>query len=124
MPEEEPLVPKFIQDAVETGPIDPVTQKPYWTTNLRDLWWAEQETAAALAVRYHAAAVQMPPYYPARWFRVSFTPDAMWYLQFPNGTLINAGILADYFRRNPEAEHPGVADKYVRDYITAAMAGL
>ena len=84
---------------------------------------ADAATAKAIAARYGATAVPMPPYYPAQWRRILFNPASMWYLQMPDGTLINAGILADYFRRNPEAEYPGVADKYVRDYIAAAEAG-
>ena len=115
----QPLVPTFITDAVEYGPgQDPSTVK----TKLNDTWWASKETADALAERYGAKSVAMPPYYPAPWYRVSFSPASQWYLMFPDGTLINAGLLADYFRRNPEDKFPGVADRYVQQIIAAEEA--
>ena len=118
------IVPEFITDAVEENPgYDPTGHPIIIKTRLNFIWWATAATARAIASRYGARAVQVSPYYPAQWTRATFDPPAQWYLQFPDGTLINAGILADYFRRNPEAEHPGVADKYVRDYIAAAEAG-
>jgi hypothetical protein len=118
------IVPSFVTNPVEETPGYDFTGKPtIIKTPLNFIWWADASTAKALAARYGAKAVAMPPYYPAPWHRSTFDPASQWYLQFPDGTLINAGILADYFRRNPEAEHPGVADKYVRDYIAAAEAG-
>ena len=121
-----PLVPTFIQNPVEemlgiNAEDVPVVVS---TTPLNPTWWADAPTARALAMRYGANAVTMPPYYPAQWRRVWFNPSSQWYLSFPDGTLINAGILADYFKRNPEQQFPGVADKFVREYIAAAQAGL
>jgi hypothetical protein len=119
------IIPAFITDAIEeligfnTQGQPTVLQ----TLPLNFIWWADTTTAKALATRYGATAMPMLPYYPAVWRRVQFNPASQWYLFFPDGTLINAGILADYFRRNPETEHPGVADKYARDYIAAAEAG-
>lgn len=90
---------------------------------LNFIWWADAATARALATRYGAKAVPLVPYFPAHSTRLAYDPASQWFLQFPDGTIINAGILADYFRRNPEAEFPGLADKFVRDYIGAAEAG-
>jgi hypothetical protein len=118
------ILPEFITDAVEETPgYDPTGKPTIIKTALNFIWWATSLTARAIAARYGAKAVPMTPYYPASWTRATFNPASQWYLQFPDGTVINAGILADYFRRNPEAEYPGLADKYVRDYIAAAEAG-
>jgi len=119
------IIPSFITDASEElmGYNSQGQPTVLQSLPLNFIWWADAKTAKALAVRYGATAVPMPPYYPAVWRRVMFSPAGMWYLFFPDGTIINAGILADYFRRNPEAEHPGVADKYVKEYIAAAEAG-
>ena len=38
----------------------------------------------------------------------------MLYIQAPDGRLVNAGLLAAYYARNPESQFPGVADKLVR----------
>lgn len=123
--EQTPIIPSFITAAVEEMPgYDPTGKPITLIIPLNFIWWADAATTRAIATRYGAQPVQMPPYYPAAWRRVAFNPGAQWYLQFPNGTLINAGILADYFRRNPESEHPGVADNYVKQYIAAAEAGL
>jgi hypothetical protein len=116
------LVPVFESNPIEYGPGNTPLDQAIWKTPLRDLWWATKQTADELAKRYGAETVGMPPYYPAKWARVGFEPALMWYLRFPDDTLINAGYLADYFRRNPEAEHPGLADKYVRQIIAAEQA--
>lgn len=123
---ETPIVPTFVSNPTEelVGFTAQGTPTVLATLPLNFIWWADAATAKALATRYGAQAVPMSPYYPAQWRRIWFNPASMWYLQFPDGTIINAGILADYFRRNPEAEFPGVADKYVKEYIAAAEAGL
>lgn len=41
----------------------------------------------------------------------------MWVLQYPGFPAVNAGYLADYYKRNPEDKFPGLADKYVRSVL-------
>ncbi len=118
------IVPEFIQNPVEeligtdlNGTLYVRGQIP-----LNFIYWATAKTAKEIATRYGAQAVLMSPYYPAKNYRETFSPAAQWYLQFPDGTLMNAGMLADVFRRNPEQAHPGLADKMVKDLIAGAEA--
>lgn len=85
--------------------------------NLRDMWFATQETAEELARRFGAKAVQLPAFFDQVWLRTSFAPPTQWYLNWADGTTVNAGFLADYFRRLPEDLFPGLAEKYVNQII-------
>lgn len=49
----------------------------------------------------------------------------MWVLMFPGVSVpMNAGFLADYYRRNPEDKFPGLADKYVKSSNGRASSPL
>lgn len=119
---------------------------------LNSMYYASGDTAAELARRYGAiarfrASSTMSPV-DVRWNTVqlpansSLLPPAgmrqydqtklaallqlprfwQWVLQFPNGVEVNAGFLADYFKRNPEDKFPGNADKSVRQILISEGA--
>lgn len=46
--------------------------------------------------------------------------ELQWWVRFGDGLELNAGTLAAYFLRIPEAQFPGLADSFVRDYIALA----
>lgn len=46
--------------------------------------------------------------------------ELQWWLRFSDGLELNAGVLAAYFVRNPEDKYPGLADSFVREYISLA----
>jgi hypothetical protein len=48
------------------------------------------------------------------------TQKELW-IQLPDGTQFNAGLLADYYARNPEDQFPGLADKYAKDMVLSEI---
>ncbi len=46
----------------------------------------------------------------------------MWVLRWPNGCVVNAGYLAGYYLRNPEAQFPNLADRYVKQIVAGECA--
>ena len=38
-------------------------------------------------------------------------------MKLPDGRMVNVGILAAYYARNPEAKFPGLADKLIRSQL-------
>lgn len=84
---------------------------------VRDSYYATAETADYLCAKFGALAVVSEP---------AFGPGPYWcsasqrFLLWPDGVKFNAGILADYYRRNPEADFPGLADKYVNGLLKSA----
>lgn len=141
-----PIVPSFITDVYSISPYGDVAL-------LNKMYYASAETADALAQRYNAVPVQKvgtpeaPA--PARWLiaevspgspllppagmrqsdpqkillLMDLTPVRQWALQFPSGCIMNAGYLADFLRRMPEAQFPGLADKYIKANIAASCPG-
>lgn len=109
-----PFNPTFVPDpgvfCVDNGKFYPYN----------DTYYATPETAHEMARRYGAVPVEREvamrgPFVPS--------PPKQWFLRFPAldpghyEVEMNAGFLADYFRRNPEADFPGLADKYVKMVI-------
>src|SRR5581483_12441599 len=43
------------------------------------------------------------------------------WVQLPDGTEMNAGFLADYYKRNPEDQFPGLADNYLKQIINGEI---
>lgn len=124
MSEPTPLVPTFVKDPVEEliGTDLNGTLYVRGRIPLNFIYWATPETARALAARYGAQAIALVPFFPEKNYRETFDPSFMMFLRFPDGLIMNAGMLADQFRRNPEDQFPGLADRYVRDLIAGAEA--
>jgi hypothetical protein len=110
-------VPEYFEPAFEK----PVGYGPNGYVNrfLNPDYFATTETAEWIARRFGAkewferiAPGNEGPIYTAshkeRWVR------------FADGLEVNAGILAAYYLRMPEAQFPGLAEKFCRDYIALA----
>lgn len=109
--------PEFFQPTFET----PVGYGPNGYVNrfLNPDYFATAETAEWIMRRFGAkewfervAPGNEGPIYTAshkeRWLR------------FEDGLEVNAGILAAYFKRMPQESFPGLADRFVYDYIALA----
>lgn len=142
-----PFVPGFISDVYACSPYGDVAA-------LNKLYYATADTAAELARRYNAtpvlrASTSMSPI-STRWNTVQIPAGStllpppgtrqtdpqkievlmelprfyQWALRFANGVEVNAGFLADYYRRNPEAQFPGLADRYCRAILASEGVSL
>jgi len=109
-PSESPFQPRF-QEATVTSSLG-----GSWALN--SAYFAAPETAAWIANRYGTGELVEVPFGGEGG---PFAADAKeLHIKLHNGQTINAGLLADYFRRNPENQFPGVADRYVRSIVAAA----
>ena len=104
------FVPEFRQDAR-------VFSSYGTSSGLNPAYFATRETAEWMAKKYGTGEVVETPYEGnggpylanANEFQIRLT----------NGKLTNAGTLADYYRRMPEDQFPGVADYMVRSVLIA-----
>lgn len=103
-----PIVPEFIPTFRRATGTDGQISWP-----LESDYFATAETAAEMASRYGdpgTSYVEVP-------FGGSgglFAASANEYHIQVNGTLKNAGLLAAFYKRNPERDFPGLADKLIR----------
>ncbi|HKX00393.1 MAG TPA: hypothetical protein VJN43_21825 [Bryobacteraceae bacterium] len=80
--------------------------------DLNPTYFATRETADWLAKKYGTGEVVEAPYGGQGG---PFAATANQYeIKLQNGKLVNAGLLADYYRRAPEDKFPGVADEMIR----------
>jgi hypothetical protein len=104
------FVPQFRQDAR-------VFSSYGTSSGLSPAYFATRETAEWMAKKYGTGEVVETPYEGnggpylanANEFQIRLT----------NGKLTNAGTLADYYRRMPEEQFPGLADYMVRSVLIA-----
>ena len=100
-----PFVPKFQQNLE-------VVSAYGGSSALNPIYFATPETAQWIANKYGTGEVVARPYdatggpYSAN--------GTEYYIRLTNGKLVNAGLLADYYRRMPEAQFPGLADRTIR----------
>jgi hypothetical protein len=81
------------------------------SSSLNPLYFATRETADWIAKKYGTGEVVELPYAGTGG---PYSADATeFYIKLPNGRLVNAGLLADYYRRMPEAQFPGMADRII-----------
>lgn len=94
----------FASDGFNTWPID------------NDNYFATMDTAKEMAKRYgiNQIIVEVPFGGSGGMYTVS---ENEYHINLANGDTLNAGILADFFRRNPEDTAPGVADKLIRGQL-------
>jgi hypothetical protein len=79
---------------------------------LNPLYFATQATAQWIAQKYGTGEVVSGPYEGQGGpFSANGTE---YFIKLNNGVLVNAGLLAGYYQRAPEAEFPGVADQQIR----------
>ena len=84
---------------------------------LNHTYFATRETAQWIANQYGTGQIVEVPFGGNGGpYSASATE---YHIKLPDGRLVNAGILAGYYERNPEALFPGLADKLIR----AQLAG-
>ncbi|HTM49068.1 MAG TPA: hypothetical protein VL285_10320, partial [Bryobacteraceae bacterium] len=88
------------------------------TWGLNHTYFATRETAQWIASRYGTGEVVELPFGGSNGpFSASATE---FHVKLPNGRLVNAGMLAGYYERNPEALFPGLAEKLIRNQLAQA----
>ncbi len=103
-----PFVPAFRTATITDG-------VQVW--GLNHTYFATHETAQWIANQYGTGQVVEVPFggnggpYSAS--------ASEYHIKLPDGRLVNAGILAGYYERNPEALFPGLADKLIRAQLAA-----
>jgi hypothetical protein len=89
------------------------------TVPMNSAYFATPETAQWIAQKYGTGeVVEVPFLADGSPFRCS---ENQLYCRLPDGRLMNAGFLADYYRAMPESEFPGLADHMVRDLIARGV---
>ena len=103
--------------AVEVSPFVPAFRTATGTDGaqvwrLNHTYFATQETAQWIANRYGTGQTVEVPFGGSGG---PFSASANEYhIKLADGRLVNAGILAGYYERNPESLFPGLADKLIR----------
>jgi hypothetical protein len=87
-----------------------------WPTN-HD-YFATQATAQWIANKYGTGQLVTTPFEGSGG---PFSASASEYqIVLANGSMVNAGILASYYERNPESQFPGLADTLIRNQLGLA----
>ena len=85
---------------------------------LNHTYFATRETAQWIANRYGTGQTVEVPFGGSGG---PFSASANEYhIKLADGRVVNAGILAGYYERNPEALFPGLADKLIRSQLGIA----
>jgi len=87
------------------------------SSGLNPAYFATRETAEWMAKKYGTGEVVETPYEGNGGPYLANANEFQ--IRLSNGKLTNAGTLADYYRRMPEAQFPGVADYMVRSVLIA-----
>jgi len=104
------FVPEFLQD-VRVFSV-------YGTSSgLNPAYFATRATAEWMAKKYGTGEVVETPYEGNGGPYLANANEFQ--IRLSNGKLTNAGTLADYYRRMPESQFPGVADYMVRSVLIA-----
>ena len=106
-----PFVPQF-QNAVVTDGVN--------SWNLNHDYFATHDTAQWIANKYGNGKVIAAPFEGTGGpFNANQTE---YQIQLNDGRIVNAGILAGYYERNPEALFPGLADALIRSQLGLAQS--
>lgn len=116
-PKPAPFVPSFEQGVVIAINVN----GRILTSKVNDAYFATQAAADALCKKLLCLAVVSEPMFT--YGPYSCSADQR-FLLWADGLKENAGVLADYYRRNPEAQFPGLADWYVNGILKAARDNL
>jgi hypothetical protein len=83
--------------------------------NLNHDYFATKETAQWIAIKYGTGQIVETPFEGSGG---PFSASATEYqIKLSDGRMVNAGILAGYYERNPESQFPGLADKLIRSQL-------
>jgi hypothetical protein len=104
------FVPEFVQDAR--------VYSVYGTSSgLNPAYFATRATAEWISQKYGTGEVVETPYEGNGGPYLANANEFQ--IRLKNGKLTNAGTLADYYRRMPEDQFPGVADAMIRSVLIA-----
>ncbi len=104
------FVPEFVQNAR--------VYSVYGTSSgLNPAYFATRATAEWMAKKYGTGEVVETPYEGNGGPYLANANEFQ--IRLNNGKLTNAGTLADYYRRMPEDQFPGVADSMIRSVLIA-----
>jgi hypothetical protein len=104
------FVPEFVQDAR--------VYSVYGTSSgLNPAYFATRATAEWMSKKYGTGEVVETPYEGNGGPYLANANEFQ--IRLNNGKLTNAGTLADYYRRMPEDQFPGVADAMIRSVLIA-----
>lgn len=113
-------------DKAAPAPYAPTFKKPvgygpngYVNKYMNPDYFASDETAEWIMHRAQAAE-KFERVAPGNEGPLYTCSELQWWLRFPDGLELNAGILAAYFTRNPEDQFPGLAESFMREYIALA----
>jgi hypothetical protein len=87
------------------------------TWKLNDTYFADQDTANWVAAKYGTGEIRESDVLGPGPFGVD---TKMFEVKLGDGRWVNAGMLAAFYDRNPEALFPGVADKLIRSELEKA----
>ncbi len=116
-PEPEPFHPTFVSAVAISGDRGEIRQPI--ETGMRDnfiSYFATEATALELASRFKGKVVEVP--YGLEGPALTI-PTNCFAIEFPNGKVLNAGMLGSYFIRMPENVFSGAAEKAIRLLIDA-----
>lgn len=112
-PDPTPATPPFVPSFRSAVGTDGTQQ---W--NLNHDYFATKDTAQWIANKYGNGQVFETQFEGSGG---PFSASATEYqIKLPDGRMVNAGILAGYYERNPESQFPGLADKLIRNQLAQA----
>lgn len=87
------------------------------TWKLNDTYFADEDTAKWVAAKYGTGEIRESDVLGPGPFGVD---TKMFEVKLDDGRWVNAGMVAAYYDRNPEALFPGLADKLIRGALKQA----
>jgi hypothetical protein len=85
------------------------------TWSLNSTYFATKETAQWIAAKFGTGEVAEVPFGGNGGIFASDANEL--HIKLKDGRLVNAGLLAGYFERNPPGKFPGLAEKLIRDVL-------
>jgi len=107
-----PFVPQFLTNVQETSAMGGGP----WPLN--QAYFATQETAQFIADKFGTGQIVQVPFGGTGGPYAASAEE--YHIVLPNGATVNAGLLADYYARMPEAQFPGLADIMIQMAVAKA----
>ena len=101
-----PFVPQFMTNVQETSSMGGGP----WPLN--PAYFATQQTAQYIADKFGTGQIVQVPFGGTGGPYAASAEE--YHVVLPNGATVNAGLLADYYVRMPEAQFPGLADTMIQ----------
>ena len=107
-----PFVPQFLTNVQETSSMGGGP----WPLN--PAYFATEQTAQYMADKFGTGQIVQVPFGGTGGPYASSAEE--YHIVLPNGATVNAGLLADYYVRMPEAQFPGLADTMIQMAVAKA----